>query len=120
MYARWLIAAQSLAVAAVLYCANRADSAEYKGEFFGFDGPPETALRTIWRLRASESFLLLVALWVAALLLAYSRKRTANRDCAMAKYGPDFAIRAAVVIPVACALIGWVLGITRYLGSAPL
>jgi hypothetical protein len=120
MYARWLVAAESLAIAAVLYCAYMADSAEYEGGFTGFDGPPETALRILWRLRASEAFLLLVILWVAALLLVYAKNRTGDSDYAVAKYGPSFAVRAAVAIPIACTLIGWILGITRYLGSSPL
>lgn len=120
MYARWLVAAECLAVAAIIYCASRADSAEYPGEFFGFDGPPETALRTLWRLRARELFLLLLALWVAALLLAYLNNRTANHDYIMVKFRQNFTIRASVIIPIACALIGWALGITRYFGTAPL
>jgi hypothetical protein len=120
MYARWLVAAESLTVAAVIYCAYMADSAEYVGEFMGFDGPPETELRMLWRLRASEAFLLLVALWVAALLLAYAKKRNGNGDYSLAKFGPSFTIRAAIAIPIAFSLIGWVLRITRYVGSAML
>jgi hypothetical protein len=120
MYARWLVAAESLAVAAVLYCANMADSAEYVGPIIGLDGPPETELRILWRLRASEVFLLLVALWIVALLLAYGSSRSGNNDEPASKYGSSFTIGAAIVVPIAFTLTGWVLGITRYLGFGSL
>jgi hypothetical protein len=71
-------------------------------------------------LRARESFFMLLVLWVAALLLAYLNNRTASDDYTMVKVGPNFTIRASVVIPIAYALIGWALGITRYFGTAPL
>jgi hypothetical protein len=116
MYARWLVGAESLAVAIVLYCARIADSSEFKGVFYGFDGPPDSELRIIWRLRAREALLLLIVLWVAAVLLAYAKSRADNIDYAAAKYGSSVAIKATVVIPLACVLIGWVLGMHLALG----
>ena len=115
MYARWLVGAESLAVAMIIYCANMADRSEFQGELYGFDGPPDTELRILWQLRAREALLLLMVLWIAGLLLAYAKTRTGNIDYA-AKYGSSFAVRATIFIPLACVLIGWVLGLQFALG----
>ena len=71
MYARWLVGVESLAVAVLVYCAHISDSSQFDGVYYGFDGPPESALSVIWRLRAREATLFVMALWVAALLTAY-------------------------------------------------
>jgi hypothetical protein len=111
MYARWLVGAESLAVAILLFCASISESSEFEGPYYGFDGPPETELRILWRLRAREALLLLMVLWVAALLLAYAKTKTSNIDCAVTRYGTNLAIRATIIIPLACVVIGWVLAI---------
>jgi hypothetical protein len=116
MYARWLVGAESLAVAMIIYCANIADRTEFEGVFYGFDGPPDTELRILWQLRAREALLLLMVLWIAGLLLTYAKARTANIDSAAAKYGSSFAVRATIVIPLACVLIGLALGLQFALG----
>jgi hypothetical protein len=82
MYARWLVGAESLAVAAILYCAHMSDSSHFDGAYYGFDGPPESELSIIWRLRAREATLFVMALWVSALLMAYARTRTGDIDYA--------------------------------------
>jgi hypothetical protein len=110
MYARWLVVAESSAVAMIIYCANIADKSEFQGLFYGFDGPPDSELRILWRLRAREMLLLLMVLWVAGLVLAYAKSRTGNIDYAAAKYGSSVAVRVAIFVPLAFVLIGFALG----------
>lgn len=114
MYARWLVAAEFLTVVGILYCAHMSDKSQFQGEYYGFDGPPESELSILWRLRAHEAVLLLVVLLVGALLLSYAKARAHNHDRAQAKYGSDFFVRATIFFPSACLLIGWVLGITMH------
>jgi hypothetical protein len=114
MYARWLVGAESLTVVVILYCAHMSDISQFHGEYYDFDGPPESDLSIVWRLRAHEAVLLLIALWVAALLIAYAKTRVYKLDCAEAKYGSRFSVSATLVFPLACVLIGWVLGITMH------
>lgn len=111
MYARWLIGAESLTVAVFLCCASISECSQWEGPVLGLDGPPETELHFIWRLRAREVLLLLMVSWVAALVLAYAKTRAHRIDHAAAKYGSRFAIGTTIILPLACVLIGWVLGI---------
>jgi hypothetical protein len=114
MYARWLVGAEFLTAAVILYCAHMSDISQFHGEYYGFDGPPESELSILWRLRAHEAILLLVALWVAALLLSYAKTRAHNLDCAEAIYGSRFSVNATIFLPLACVLVGWVLGVTMH------
>ena len=114
MFARWLVGAESLTVAVILYCAHMSDISRFHGEYYGFDGPPESELSIAWRLRAHEAVLLLIVLWVVALLMAYAKARAYRLDCAEAKYGSRFSVSATIAFPLVCILIGWVLGIAMY------
>jgi hypothetical protein len=112
MYAGILLSAQFLTVAVILYSTHMSDISELKGEYYGLDGPPKSESSFLWLLRAHEAVLFLIALWIAALVLSYANRRAGRLSSLGEKNGDHFSVNAAIVFPLACLLIGWVLGIT--------
>lgn len=69
MYARWLICLETMALGILIYCAEISGNLRFEGRNVGFDEAYDTESHLhyfIWRLRAREAFLFVVALWVAA------------------------------------------------------
>ena len=69
-----------------------------------------------WRSYAREAFLALALLWVIAVVLAIFARARAGRPNSIARYGSPSLIRAAVVLPLACAFAGFVFGLELGLG----
>jgi hypothetical protein len=97
MYARWLIGLEAMALGIPIYCAAISGNLRFEGRIVGLDEAYDTESHMrhfIWRLRAREALLFVVALWVAAILLAaYRRIRSGDFESGIAKYGS----RACVV-----------------------
>ena len=77
MYARWLIGAEIVAVAMLIYCASIAGGLRFEGIHTGFDesfDPTSRIAYFLWQSRAREFLLFLTVLWFTSLVLAvYAR-----------------------------------------------
>jgi hypothetical protein len=115
MYARWLICLEALALGVLIYCAEISGSLRFEGRIVGLDEAYDTESHLhyfIWRLRAREAFLFVVALWVAAILLAtYRRIRAGDIEFGRVKYGSRAAMAATIVLPIAGLMVGFIFGL---------
>jgi hypothetical protein len=115
MYARWLICLEAMALGILIFCSEISGNLRLEGRIVGLDEAYDTESHLhyfIWRLRAREAFLFVVAVWVAAILLAaYRRIRAGDVEFGMAKYGSRAAIAATLTLPIAGLLIGFIFGL---------
>jgi hypothetical protein len=115
MYARWLICLEALALGILICCAEISGNLRVQGRIVGLDEAYDTESHMqyfIWRLRAREAFLLVVALWVASVLLAaYRRIRAGDGEVGIAKYGSRDAIVATLTLPIAVVTVGFIFGL---------
>jgi hypothetical protein len=115
MYARWLICLEAAALGILVYCAEISGNLRFQGIIVGLDEAYDTESHLryfIWRLRAREAFLFVVALWVAAVLLAaYRRIRAGDMEFGITKYGPRAAIAATLILPIVGIMAGWIFGL---------
>jgi hypothetical protein len=115
MYARWLICLEALALGILICFAQISGNLRFEGRIGGLDEAHDIESHIhyfIWRLRAREAFLLVVALWVVAVLLAaYTRIRAGDKEVRIAKYGSRAAIVATLVLPIAVVTVGFIFGL---------
>jgi hypothetical protein len=115
MYARWLIGLEALALGILICCAEFSGNSRFEGRIVGLDEAYDIESHMhyfIWRLRAREAFLLVVALWVAAVLLAaYTRIRAGDRAVGITRYGSRNAIVATLIFPIAVLSVGFIFGL---------
>jgi hypothetical protein len=120
MYARWLIAAETLAVGMCVYCASVAGELRFEGIHTGFDESFDPASRIsyfLWQSRAREVLLFLTALWVTSIVLAvYAKTRAHDTEYVISKCGSRGAISIALILPLAGVLGGLVFGLEIGLG----
>jgi hypothetical protein len=115
VYARWLIGLEAITLGILLYFAEISGRLRYQGTIVGLDEAYDTDSYLhyfIWRLRAREALLFVVVVWVAAVLLAACvRIRGRSGELASAKYGSRGAIIAALVLPIAVLIVGFIFGL---------
>ena len=106
---------EAMALGILIYCAEISGNLRFEGRIVGLDEAYDTESHLhyfIWRLRAREAFLFVVALWVVALLLAaYRRIRAGDIELGMAKHGSRAATVATLILPIAGLMIGFIFGL---------
>jgi len=114
MYAKWLVCFESIAIAVLVYGAYIAGNSRYEGTSVGLDNAFDIESRVhyiFWRSFAREALFVLVLLWAAAVVLAIFARTRAGRLNSTARYGSRSSIGAAVVLPLASVLVGFVFGL---------
>jgi len=104
-----------MALGLLIYCAEVSGNLRFEGRIVGLGEAYDTESHLhyfIWRLRAREAFLFVVALWVVATLLAgYRRIRARDIEFEMAKYGSRAAIVTTLILPIAGLVLGFIFGL---------